>query len=218
MSRHFLPRKILLETPATKRRFYSPFVTALALCIGSGCGGPSKEPVSLQVYRSVDSFELVDQSGNAFSSATLAGKVWVANFIFTSCTAECLVLSRRMQQLQEHFAGNKDVAFVSFSVDPQTDTPERLLKYATTYDASDDWTFLTGDVEKLDTLVKTSFLLPVARDPAERAGVMMANLVHSNRLAVVDRSGTVRFYQDGLEPNAVDRLVEAVDKALEDPS
>jgi len=178
--------------------------------------GPAnvEEEVELRNYRMIDSFALTDQHGETVRREDLEGKVWIANFVFTSCNAECIVLSHRMGQLQERFAENPDVAFVSISVDPQTDTPARLSKYAERYGAGPRWIFLTGDTREVDELIKGSFLLPIARNDAERSKIVLANLIHSERLAVVDRLGVVRYYTDGMKPDAVDKVSEAVERLL----
>jgi protein SCO1 len=170
--------------------------------------------VELRNYRMVDDFALTNHHGQPFSRAELEGKVWVADFIFTSCVAECLILSLRMADLAKRYAGHPDVRFVSVSVDPQTDTPERLAKYAERYAAGSNWSFLTGDVRQVDQLVKGSFLLPIARNDAERTQIHVNNLVHSERIAVVDRLGVVRYYAEGLAPTAVDSLSQAIDRLL----
>lgn len=175
---------------------------------------PGDQEVVLRNYRMVEAFSLTDQHGKAVSRADLDGKVWVANFFFTSCSTQCLVLSERMYQLQTRFAGNPDVAFVSISVDPQTDTPERLATYAQRYKAGPRWSLLTGKPQEVDRLIKGSFLLPVARTDAERNQIYLANLVHSDRMAVVDRLGVVRYYADGMAPGVLTAIATAVEKVL----
>ena len=182
----------------------------------AGCrkAAPSA-PVTIDRYREVEDFTFTNQNEAAVSRADLAGKVWVANFIFTSCSAECLVLSQRMGALQKRYQANADVAFVSFSVDPHTDQPPRLNQYAKTWQADPArWSFLTGSAEALDGIVKHSFLLPVARGPEEQAALIRSNFVHSNKFALVDRQGVVRSYVDGLERDAVSKVAAVIDKLL----
>lgn len=155
-------------------------------------------------FREVEPFALTDQQSRPLANADLKGRVWIANFIFSSCNAECLILSSRFAELQRLFADEPGVAFVSFSVDPQTDTPERLGQFAQRWHADPErWYFLTGDSGKLDALIKNSFLLPVTRDPMEAGKLLTQKLIHTNRFAIVDRSGTVKAYVDGLQPESV---------------
>lgn len=207
---------------------FSQFVRRLVLLglIGmaaSGCGDrdPSRGkplPVKIDRYREVEDFTFTNQKAEPFQRGQLTGKVWVANFVFTSCGAECLILSQKMAALQNRFADRDDVAFASFSVDPQTDHPERLQSYAKRWGANDErWQFLTGDPARLDAIIKQSFLLPVALTPMDKADLMTAGFVHSNKFAIVDRRGVVRAYVEGLESNAIDEAARVIGMLLAEP-
>lgn len=191
----------------------------LAAAVPACRKSPPPAPVTIDRYREVEEFTFTNQENAPVSRADLLGKVWVANFIFTSCSAECLVLSQRMGALQTRYAADPGVAFVSFSVDPHTDQPPRLNQYAKTWQADPGrWSFLTGPVEALDGLVKHSFLLPVARGPEEQAELIRSNFVHSNKFAIVDRQGTVRAYVDGLQTGAVEQTAGVIDRLLAEPA
>lgn len=168
-------------------------------------------------FREVEPFALTDQQSRPLANDDLKGRVWIANFIFSSCNAECLILSSRFAELQRLFADEPDVAFVSFSVDPQTDTPERLGEFSRRWHADPErWYFLTGDSGKLDALIKNSFLLPVTRDPMEAGKLLSQKLIHTNRFAIVDRSGTVKAYVDGLQPESVSVISRLVLEMLQE--
>ena len=200
-----LPRQILLAFLAV----------SLSACGDGPAGGRTAPGVTVDRYREVSDFTFINQQGEEVSREALRGKVWVANFVFTSCGAECLILSQKMAALQNRFAGRDDVAFASFSVDPQTDKPERLASYAKRWGADDErWQFFTGDPAELDALIKQSFLLPVARTPVEQANLMTASLIHSNKLAIVDREGVVRAYVEGLEEGAIDQADQVIRRLL----
>ncbi|HEY2614678.1 MAG TPA: SCO family protein, partial [Chthoniobacterales bacterium] len=95
-------------------------------------------------YGVVPNFELVNQAGQPYGSAQLAGKIWIADFIFTTCPGPCPIISTRMSELQKPLQ-KTDVRLVSFTVDPETDTPEVLSSYAEKLHAeSARWNFLTG--------------------------------------------------------------------------
>lgn len=191
-------------------------VTLVAFSLFQSSRKP-RDIAEMRNYKQVDEFQLTSQTGQPFTREQLKGKVWIANFIFTSCAAECLVLSKRMGEVQNHFIGNTDVAFVSITVDPHTDKPERLADYAKKYGADERWTFLTGPVRDVDDLIKRSFLLPVARDEGERSEIVLSNFIHSDRIAVVDRTGMVRFYVDGMQPDAVKELSRVIRVLLAEP-
>lgn len=174
-----------------------------------------KQQVLIGKFKEVGDFDFTDQQSRSLKIDDLKGKVWIANFIFTSCAAECLVLSARFAELQRLFATEDDLAFVSFSVDPQTDTPERLGQFANRWHANPEkWFFLTGEAAEVDAFVKNSFLLPITRDPIEAGKLMSERFIHSNRFAIVDRSGTVRAYVEGLEPEAISTISRIVVELL----
>ena len=181
------------------------------------CAPAPSPPPQVRTYREVGAFTFTDQNGQSLSSSALQGKVWIANFVFTSCTAECLVLSKRMSNLEKRFAANPDVGFVSFSVDPGTDTPARLAKYARLYGAGDRWSFVTGDTVALESLIKEKFLMAVAQSPEEEAALRQARLIHSDRFAIVDRHGVVRAYVNGMEPQAEEQAAQVVTSLLKEP-
>lgn len=195
------------------RQILAPLLLAATV---TGCQPrPSAPAPVIDRFREVEDFSFINQNEETVSRSDLVGKVWVANFIFTSCSAECLVLSQRMSALQKRYADNPGVAFVSFSVDPHTDQPPRLNQYARTWQADDSrWSFLTGKTEELDAIVKHSFLLPVARGPKEQAELIQSNFVHSNKFAIVDRTGVVRCYIDALQPSVIEQTAGVIDQLL----
>ena len=157
---------------------------------------------AMQFYGSVPPFQLVNQNGQAFGSNQLAGKIWIADFIFTACPGPCPMISSRMSELQKPL-GKTDVHLVSFSVDPEKDTPEVLRGYAEKLHAQPQrWDFLTGPKATIYDLSKNGFKLGVS-DGSEEAGVP----VHSTRMILVDRHGEIRGYYDALEADAVTKLL-----------
>jgi cytochrome oxidase Cu insertion factor (SCO1/SenC/PrrC family) len=153
-------------------------------------------------YGVVPPFQLVNQNDQPFGSAQLTGKVWIADFIFTSCPGPCPLISTRMSELQKPLE-NTDVHLVSFSVDPETDTPEVLRAYAEKLHADPKrWHFLTGSKSTIYKLSHDGFKLAVS-DGGETEG----NPVHSTRLVLVDRHGQIRGYYEGTEADAMTKLL-----------
>jgi protein SCO1 len=153
-------------------------------------------------YGAVPEFELTNQDGRAFGSAQLRGKIWIADFIFTSCPGPCPMISSRMSELQRPLE-NSDVHLVSFSVDPKTDTPEVLRGYSERLHArAGRWDFLTGPEATLYLLIQKGFKLGVS-DGADEKGTP----VHSTRAALVDRHGTIRGYYDMTAADSVTKLL-----------
>ena len=157
---------------------------------------------TLSSYGTLPSFELVNQDAQRFGSGQLAGKIWIADFIFTSCPGPCPLISSRMSELQKPLE-KTDIHLVSFTVDPEKDTPEVLGAYAEKLRAQlKRWDFLTGSRTAIYTLARDGFRLPVA-DGSDETGMP----VHSTRIVLVDRRGVIRGYYDALAPDAVTKLL-----------
>ena len=189
-------------------------IVVMFIPLGEQPAGQGAAAVELGSFGRVAPFSFTDESGQPFSSESLAGKVWLANFVFTSCTAECPILSERMAQVRRNLGAREDIAFVSLSVDPQTDSPQRLKEYAQRFGEDRRWSLLTGDPSRLDALVKKGLLLPVTQSYVERQELVATGFVHSNKMLVIDRGGSIRFAADGLEAGAVERLTRAMEMAL----
>lgn len=159
----------------------------------SGCA-PQKP---LKVLGEIPPFQLLDQSGGKFDSAALSGHIWVADFIYTTCQGPCPRMSSHMRALQQ--ATGAQLKLVSFTVDPDNDTPAVLAAYAARFSAgSASWSFLTGDKETLNALDRDAFKL----------GTIGAGMDHSTRFVLVDQKGRIRGYYGIAEGNPVDRIVK----------
>src|SRR5437868_1542062 len=157
---------------------------------------------NIQAYGAVPSFQLTNQDGQPFGSADLANKIWIADFIFTSCPGPCPIISSRMSELQRPLE-KTDVHLVSFTVDPDKDTPEVLRSYAQKLRAQPGrWDFLTGNRSAIYDLSQKGFKLGVADGSGE-----MGMPVHSTRMVLVDREGQIRGYYDGMQADTVTKLL-----------
>jgi len=153
-------------------------------------------------YGTVPAFQLTNQSGQPFGSGQLAGKIWIADFIYTTCPGPCPMISGRMSELQKPLE-KSDVHLVSFSVDPKRDTPAVLSDYAQKLQAEPGrWDFLTGPTSAIYKLSHDGFKLAVS-DGNDAQGLP----VHSTRMVLVDRHGQIRGYYDATEPDAITKLV-----------
>jgi protein SCO1/2 len=159
-------------------------------------------------YGTLPAFELINQAGQKFGSQQLDGKIWVADFVFTSCPGPCPMISSRMSELQKPLA-NTDVHLVSFSVDPDKDTPEVLRGYAERLRAQPGrWDFLTGAKSKIYDLSVNGFKLGIGE------GDTPGNPVHSTRMILIDRHREIRGYYDALAADAVTKVVADVKHLL----
>lgn len=156
----------------------------------------------------VGSFTLTDQSHHAVSAQALRGRVWAAAFFFTRCPSVCPRITRRMRALQQA-AAQDDVKLelVSFSVDPENDTPEVLTAYARQYGADlATWRFLTGDLEVVRKTSEQGFKL--ALDGKATPGAEHLGLFHGSHLVLVDQTGQIRGYYRTSEDEQMAQLLK----------
>ena len=172
------------------------------------CGCVARQP-PMPVYGQIPSFALTDETGSPFDRKSLDGKVWVADFIFTTCTGPCPRMSTLMRQVQQAAAGIPELKLVSFTVDPEHDTPPALAEYAARYHAQPErWRFLTGPRESLDSLTRDAFKL----------GNVDGQLIHSTRLVLLDRQSRIRGYYGTTDESPVAQLVRDIKRVLAEPS
>lgn len=157
---------------------------------------------------SVGPFWLKDQDGRTFSEQSLAGKVWVAAFMFTRCPTICPEMTRRMRDLQERArARHVPLELVSFSVDPDNDTPEVLQRYVHEHalDAS-NWRFVTGDSAVMRAAAENGFKIGVdgKADPA----APNYGITHGTHLVLLDTEHTIRGYYQSTDPGRVEQLLD----------
>jgi protein SCO1 len=172
-------------------------VCALAAC--------SRHAPALDVFGDIPQFELTAQDGQPFHSQALAGKIWVADFIYTTCPGPCPRMTSQMREVQDAFLkiphDIADVRLVSFTVDPSEDTPPVLAAYAKMHGASSAiWYFLTGPVPTLEMLDRDAFKL----------GDINATLQHSTRFVLVDRQGRIRGYYDTSEAAVIPKVISDI--------
>ena len=167
----------------------------------------------LKQYGVVPDFALTERSGADVSLAQLRGKIWIADFIYTSCTDTCPLQTGMMAKLQEEYAAKPDLRLVSVTVDPERDTPQVLALYAAKYHAdAKRWYFLTGQRDRIIRLIQDGFHLSVAAlpDGAEPSGM----LAHSPRFVLIDKDARIRGYYDSRELTAFVRLKNDLENLL----
>ena len=153
-------------------------------------------------YGTVPSFQFINQNGQPFGSAQLTGKIWIGDFVYTTCPGPCPMISSRMSELQKPLE-KTDVHLISFSVDPEKDTPDVLRSYAERLQAElGRWDFLTGPKSAIYRLSHDGFKLPIS-DGSDAEGIP----VHSTRMVLVDRHGAIRGYYNATEPDAITKLL-----------
>lgn len=165
-----------------------------------------RQPVLEQLarYGPAPDFSLVERSGRPVTGGDLRGRVWIADFIYTECRDTCPLQSRAMAALLTDLEAYGDLRSVSITVDPLTDTPALLSRYADRYGADPErWLFLTGELREIRRIVEDGFRLSAAPvDGATPDPVVF----HSTRFVLVDRDGEIRGYYDSGDPRALERL------------
>ncbi|MFN4122114.1 MAG: SCO family protein [Flavobacteriales bacterium] len=157
------------------------------------------------IYHSIPEFSFTDQTGNTFGSANLENKIYVANFFFTNCPTICKDMQTLMKTIHDRFQNFQDVRLVSFTVDPENDTPEVLNEYAERFNASaDKWHFLTGEKEKVYTLA-SSYLLNASQDSLAPGGFL-----HSDLVVLIDRKKHIRGVYEGTDATDMKRCIDEI--------
>jgi len=178
-------------------RYLAPALAVAGLA--AGCSLRS----SLPIYGKVPEFTLLRENGAEFTQASVAGKVWVADFIFTTCHGPCPRMTSQMKQVADAYQKAQDVAFVSFTVDPDNDKPPVLAEYALRFKADTfRWAFVTGAKEELQKLSKDTFYL----------GDVGNLLEHSTRFVLIDKEGRIRGYYDTSYPGSLPELKKHIEE------
>ena len=164
---------------------------------------------SLPVIGGIPDFEFIDSEGRYVGLSTLKGKVWVADFIFTTCTMACPIMTGNMNIIHKKYKKNDDIRLVSISVYPEYDTPEVLKKYASQYEANTDtWHFLTGNESTVKEVIKDGFKIGDYEDI----------IFHSEKFALVDRNGMIRAYYNGMKSEDMKKLKKDINNLLKQDS
>jgi len=189
-----------------KRKIFLPLSIVLTgLFVGTSLWIQNRDPLELPVLGDVLPFSLVNQHSKDIGLEDLLGYVWVADFIFTTCSGPCPIMSEQMAQLHRSYQLDDRVRMVSISVNPENDTPDVLKKYADKYNADDQrWYFLTGDREEIHHLSYKGFKVGSVDEP----------VFHSTSMILVDESGQIRGYYDGTDQEKVRELFFDIAKLL----
>ena len=196
-----------------------------------------REAVSMPEYWPAPAFELVDQEGDSLRTTDLLGSVWIASFIFTNCADVCPGITARMARLGEDLRGEgvlgSGVRLVSFTVDPERDTPDVLREYAAGFGGLDpsQWVFLTGtEPDSVREMIQSGFHLTAMKPDYEpphgdagsgsghagEADAASYQVMHAPRVLLVDRHGTIRGIYDATNPESMNAVLDDALDLLED--
>lgn len=149
----------------------------------------------------IPAFQMTDTDHRSFSEKDLEGSVWIVDFIYTNCPAECPRMTSRLHQIEDQTKGLPEVKLLSISVDPDRDTPEVLNAFAQRYGAPNKrWRFLTGDKKAVHLLAFETFHI----------GDVIGKIEHSTKFAILDKHRTVRGYYSSFSPEEMEAMLTDV--------
>lgn len=199
-----------------KRLLYLGFFVVLALVfyyvltlIIPGYAQKKVAPVSF-----VRPFSFTNQDGKTFTEKDVAGKVYVAEYFFTTCKSICPVMNTYMKDVYERFKDEERFLILSHTCDPKNDTVARLKKYADSLGVNTRrWIFLTG---RKDSLYNTARISYTIDDPANNLKNPEDDFLHTQFWALVDKNGDVRKIYDGISEDEVRKMIKDAARLLKE--
>ncbi|MEI9943706.1 MAG: SCO family protein [Chitinophagaceae bacterium] len=160
----------------------------------------------------VQPFVFTNQDGKKVTDKDLEGKVYVAEFFFTTCPGICPIMNNNMRKVYDNLKGEKDFAILSYTCDPKNDSAAQLKKYADSMGVNtQQWIFLTGRKDSLYTMARTSYMID---DPANNLKNIDDDFLHTQHWALVNKKGEVKDIYDGLKESEVSALIAKARKLL----
>jgi len=165
----------------------------------------------------IGKFSFTNQEGKTFDSKDTKGKVYVAEYFFTTCKSICPIMNQQMQRVHKSYGDLDDFVILSFTVDPDNDTVGQMKRYAADHGVKpgDNWHFLTGKKEDLYELARKSYFVLKPAE-AQNLGDAGSDFIHTNNFVLVDREGRIRGYYDGTSEKEVGKLIHDIELLLEE--
>lgn len=164
-----------------------------------------------QNHRIAD-FELINQDGKIATQKDFEGKIYVADFFFTTCSSICPIMSTQMQRVYEKFIENNNVMILSHTVMPEVDSVHVLSEYAKRYNAnSKKWIFVTGEKKKIYELARKSYFAVSDSGSGDKH-----DFIHTENFILVDRNKRIRGFYDGTSVEDMDRLMDEIEILLKE--
>ena len=154
------------------------------------------------IYKTIPDFAFLNQDSVIITQDDFKGKIYVADFFFTSCTTICPTMHRNMKTVYEEFSSNPDIMFLSHTIDFKYDTPSVLKKYAEKLGVNDKrWQFAYGNKDQIYSLAEKNYLTVVEEDSTARDGY-----IHQGWFVLIDKHKRMRGAYDGTKTEQVDQL------------
>jgi len=162
----------------------------------------------------VQPFSFVNQDGQRFTNRDVEGKVYVAEYFFTTCPGICPTMNTNMNKVYQRFKGNKDFLILSHTCDPEQDSASQLKKYADSMQVdTHQWIFLTGRKDSLYTMARLSYTID---DPKNNLRNIDDDFLHTQFWALVNRKGEVKKIYDGLKDEEINELITDIETMLKE--
>lgn len=159
-------------------------------------------------------FAFTNQDGKTVTEKDVSGKVFVAEYFFTTCKSICPRMNTNMKTVYDRFKGDSDFLILSHTCDPETDSASRLKKYADSLGVNtSQWIFLTGRKDSLYNQARYSYKID---DPNNNLQNIEHDFLHSQFFALVDRQGRIRKIYDGIKPSEVEMMEGDIEKLLQE--
>ncbi len=175
---------------------------------------PGYGKVALPQLNRVQAFSFLDQNGERITNKDVDGKVYVAEFFFTTCPGICPKLNTNLRPVYEKYKNEPHFLILSHTVNPSTDSVSRLKQYADSLGVgTPHWIFLTGKKDSLYLAARLSYLLD---DPKNNISPLEEQFIHTQFFALVDKNGEVRSIIDGLKKDELIEMQKEIDELLKE--
>ena len=170
---------------------------------------PKRLPTYGNPGHHVEDFSFTNQDGKTITNKDLDGKIYVVEYFFTTCEGICPKMNDNMAKVYEAFRGQNDVAILSHTVDPETDTVEQLKRYSLKFDAdASQWNFVTGPKAALYNMAINSYLVTAVEDTNHKE--VLPDFIHSEKFVLVDKEKHIRGSYDGTNASDVKKLISDI--------
>ncbi|HLG41130.1 MAG TPA: SCO family protein [Chitinophagaceae bacterium] len=193
--------------------FFTVLVVGFYLALSALISGFGKTKSPTLSY--VRPFFFKTQEGKIFTNKDVEGKVFVAEYFFTTCKTICPIMNSNMRMVYDHFKDEKDFVILSHTSDPDNDSVAQLKKYADSMSVSSShWVFLTGRKDSLYNMARVSYIID---DPNNNVVDIKDDFIHTQLWAVVDKKGNIRKkIYDGLKPSEVRTMINDIEELLKE--
>ena len=158
----------------------------------------------IKKYHTIGDFKLLNQNGKIITQKAYEGKIYIADFFFTTCPSICPIMTGNMVRIQEEIINDKDVMLLSHSVTPQIDSVPKLKEYAIEKGVVDaKWNLVTGEKKQIYDLARKSYLVAKESDLE-----IEYDLIHTENFVLVDKEKRIRGFYDGTNSEEIDRLLD----------